>query len=294
MASIRMFAPAKINLFLHVTGKRADGYHLLESLVAFADIGDEIIVSPADDLCLNVEGPFAAALSTEPDNSVLKAARLILKPGAGAVITLKKNLPVAAGLGGGSVDAAATLRALQKLHGLPALPSAHDLASSLGADVPVCLNDAPAMMRGIGELLGPVAAFPVCGTVLINPGLALSTADVFRALRPPYSAPLSQPTTAGWPDVKSLAAFLQTTRNDLTLPALGLVPEISAVAAALTRAPGCLIARMSGSGATCFGLFESPSAAQIAALTIAEAHPSWWIRPGRLGPASALHPTNQG
>jgi 4-diphosphocytidyl-2-C-methyl-D-erythritol kinase len=254
----------------------------LESLVAFADIGDELAISPAPDVTLSIDGPFAAGLSTGVDNLVLKAARLMLKdkPDAGCHIHLTKNLPIASGIGGGSADAAATLRGLQTVLGV-ALQK--DSAVSLGADIPVCLDSRPTMMRGIGEELTSVAAFPACDIVLINPNKALSTADVFRGLRPPYSAPLTQPTAPGWPTPRALVDFLQTTRNDLIKPAIQILPEISAVVAALSRSPGCLLARMSGSGATCYGIFETDSAAQTAAQTIAEGHPTWWIKQGKLG-----------
>ncbi|MBL8631002.1 MAG: 4-(cytidine 5'-diphospho)-2-C-methyl-D-erythritol kinase [Rhodospirillaceae bacterium] len=283
MSLVRKFAPAKINLFLHVTGKRADGYHLLESLVAFADIGDDIIAEEAAATRVSIHGPYGEALNPT-DNSVLQAARFYAafhSIAAHTQFTLTKNLPVASGIGGGSADAAATLHALEGLYGRP-MPDAKAL-TTLGADVPVCVHGQPIMMRGIGEAITPIAAFPVCDVVLINPGRSVATVDVFRRLEAPYSTPLVQPTAQGWPTLGALADFLQTTRNDLVKPALTLVPEVSAVVAALSRAPGCVVARMSGSGATCFGVFDSSAAAKIATETIAEGHPTWWIKQGQLG-----------
>ncbi len=285
MSSLRKFAPAKINLFLHVTGKRDDGYHTLESLVAFADIGDEITFQPADTLSVDIRGPYADGLSVT-DNSIIKAAqfyahRHCLNPSG--KFTLTKNLPIASGIGGGTADAAAALHVLESAHGQP-IPDATAL-TALGADVPVCVSGDVVVMQGIGEVITPVAAFPTCDVLLINSGHSVATADVFRGLQPPYSGPLVQPTTAGWATLSELTDFLQTTRNDLVKPALSLAPQISGVVAALSRSKGCKIARMSGSGATCFGIFESSEAAQTAAEIIAEGHPTWWIKQGKLGPA---------
>lgn len=283
MNHVRVFAPAKINLFLHVTGKRADGYHLLESLVAFADIGDHISVSPALAFSLKIDGPFAKDLQTESDNAVLKAARFFQNfcgTSSAASITLTKNLPIASGIGGGSSDAAATILALQTLWRSTHTPDSVSLAAQLGADVPVCLQGTPTIMRGIGEELQPIPKFPACHVVLINPGQGLSTADVFRARAGLYSAPVN--VGDGWDDALHLTQFLQTTRNDLMAPALKIMPEIDTVLSALTATNGCLLARMSGSGATCFGLFNNPDQARHAADTIAAAHPSWWTRHGTL------------
>lgn len=274
-------ARAKINLALHVTGRRADGYHLLDSLVAFADFGDRITVEPAPGLSLQITGPKAAGLSAGPDNLVLRAAAAfgagVDRAGRGARITLDKHLPVASGIGGGSADAAAALQALAELWGLP-LPEASAVLA-LGADVPVCLLGHPARMAGIGEEVTPLA-LPEVFVVLANPGVGLATAEVFRALtRRDYPA-LPEPTV--WPDAAALAAYLHQCRNDLALPAQGLAPVIGAVLAALEVQQGCLLARMSGSGATCFGLFASAAQAKAAAANLARAEAGWWVKAGAL------------
>jgi 4-diphosphocytidyl-2-C-methyl-D-erythritol kinase len=268
-------ARAKINLALHVTGRRADGYHLLDSLVAFADIGDRILVSAADTLSLTVTGPMAAGLSAGPDNLVLRAA-LTLGRGRGAAITLEKHLPIASGIGGGSADAAATLLALAELWGCPLPKPAAVLA--LGADVPVCLAGVAARMQGIGEVISPLI-LPPAHVVLVNPGFGLATADVFRAVTRHDNPPLEMPGTT-LPDVQALTVWLRQMRNDLQPAAESLAPGIAKVIAALQTQPQCLIARMSGSGATCFGLFATAAAAEGAAQTLAR--PGWWVRAAAL------------
>ncbi len=260
-------APAKLNLALHVTGRRADGYHLLDSLVAFAGVGDRVTVAEAPDLTLRVTGPMARGLEGA-DNLCLRAARAV---GARAAITLDKRLPVASGLGGGSSDAAAVLRALARLQGVP-LPA--DRGLSLGADVPVCLDPRPARMTGIGEAVAPVT-LPPAHVVLVNPGIAVSTAQVFAALARAENAPL--PEMPAMPDAAALAAWLRTTRNDLETPAIAIAPGIATARTALAGQPGCLFGRMSGSGATCFGLFATATSADTAARALARAHPAWWI-----------------
>jgi 4-diphosphocytidyl-2-C-methyl-D-erythritol kinase len=271
-------APAKVNLALHVTGRRGDGYHLLDSLVVFADYGDRLTVAPADELTLEITGPFAAGLAVTEDNLVLRAARLF--PGSrGARLGLEKNLPVASGIGGGSADAAAALHLLSA-HWATDLP---DLAAtiSLGADVPVCLAGRATRMRGIGEDLAPVPAFPPLDAVLVNPGVAVSTPDVFRRLSTRDTPPLPDLPEGGrraaWMD------WLDATRNDLEAPARALAPGIGEVIDALATSAGCRLARMSGSGATCFGLFGSGEAADSAAAALAGAHPEWWVRKVMLG-----------
>jgi 4-diphosphocytidyl-2-C-methyl-D-erythritol kinase len=272
-------ASAKVNLFLHVTGRRADGYHLLDSLAVFADVGDVLRAEPAVTLCLAIDGPFAAALTNEPDNLVMRAARALAPPQAGARLTLTKNLPVASGIGGGSADAAAALRLLSQLWGLTR--SDQDLgrlALGLGADVPVCLVSRPARMSGIGERLAPAPRLPPCGIVLVNPGIAVATADVFRARQGNWSERAALPDE--WDSIASMAAGLRTLRNDLEAPAVALQPLIGDVLAALTALPGCHLVRMSGSGATCFGLFDTPSAAALAAERLRR--PGWWSWGGAL------------
>jgi 4-diphosphocytidyl-2-C-methyl-D-erythritol kinase len=266
------FAPAKLNLALHVTGRREDGYHLLDSLVVFAGTGDRVTLRAADDLTLSVTGPQAHAVPAGDDNLVLRAARLV-GGGRGAAITLDKRLPVASGIGGGSADAAATLRAMAALHGLP-LPGAAAVLG-LGADVPVCLSGRPCRMAGVGEWIEPLAQrLPPVWVVLVNPGVPLSTPAVFRALQNRDNPPMEELPLCT--DAAGLAGWLSRQRNDLEPPARSLVPELGAVLDMLGAQPGCLLARMSGSGATCFGLFAAADAADAAAAAIAAARPDWW------------------
>ena len=274
-------APAKINLFLHVLGRRDDGYHLLDSLVVFAGVADRLRAAPAADLSLTVGGRFGGALAAEPDNLVLRAARA-LADAAGiaptARLELDKTLPVASGIGGGSADAAAALRLLAQLWGIAPGGSGGRpvdlaaLAAGLGADVPVCLAGRPARMGGVGEVLAPAPRLPEFGLVLVNPGVPVATPDVFRARTGPFSAPAALPD--GWPDAAAMAEDLAQLRNDLEAPARGLCPPVGAALDALAACPGCLLARMSGSGATCFGLFPTPAAAETAAAALAR--PGWW------------------
>jgi 4-diphosphocytidyl-2-C-methyl-D-erythritol kinase len=268
-------APAKVNLFLHITGRRDDGYHLLDSLVVFAGVGDVLHAQPADGLSLELEGPFGAALASEQDNLVLRAARAL--GGGGARLILEKNLPVASGIGGGSADAAAALRLLCRMWNL-AQPDLPRIALTLGADVPVCLAGRPSRMGGVGERLLPAPGLPACGLVLVNPGVAVATADVFRARRGGWSTPAELPNT--WPDVAGLARDLLELRNDLQAPAIALQPSIGEAIAALAAMPGCRLARMSGSGATCFGLFDDPAVAADAAARLRR--PAWWTWGGSL------------
>jgi 4-diphosphocytidyl-2-C-methyl-D-erythritol kinase len=279
MTGLREAAPAKVNLYLHVVGKRADGYHLLDSLAVFPDVGDVVTGAPAHTLTLTVGGPFGVALQDEADNLVLRAAHA-LADAAGiaplARLELTKNLPVASGIGGGSADAAATLRVLARLWGVP-VPGA-DLAVRLGADVPVCLAGRPARMGGIGEILAPAPRLPLCGMVLVNPGVAVSTPAIFRARRADFSSLARLPD--GWDSVSAMVRDLHALSNDLEEPALALHPEIGATLAGLRAAPGCGLARMSGSGATCFGLFEDAAMAEKAAQALRR--PDWWSWGGAL------------
>lgn len=262
-------APAKINLALHVTGRRADGYHLLDSLVAFADMGDTVTLAPGP-LSLLIDGPFGAGLDAGPGNLCLRAAQLA---GGAAVITLTKRLPVASGIGGGSADAAAVMRGLAAQgHALPDDPAA------LGADIPVCLTSRPLRMRGVGEDLSEVPPLPPLPIVLVNPGLPLATPPVFAALTRRDNPPLPDPD---WQDGDSLIAWLAGCRNDLQAPAIALLPVIAEVLAALDQA-GARLARMSGSGATCFGIFDSPAQAERAADGLRR--PGWWSVASKLAP----------
>jgi len=283
--AVRAFAPAKINLYLHVVGRRGDGYHLLDSLIAFADIGDTITATPADALRLTVDGPEAAGIAgLGDDNLVLRAARLLKERGgidAGAALHLDKRLPVAGGIGGGSSDAAAALRALSHLWGRPLDDGALlALALDLGADVPACLAGRPVWVGGIGEQLEPAAFLPAAGIVLANPRRPLPTADVFRRRAGPFSSPARFEPVPG--DAAGLAAALASRRNDLTETAVALLPDIGAVLDRLARLPGALLARMSGSGATCFALFADRTMALAAGRALAAAEPGWWTAAGAL------------
>ncbi len=269
------FAPAKVNLYLHVTGKRADGYHLLDSLAVFPAVGDVLRALPAEALSLTVTGPFAGTLQAEPGNLVLRAARALDAYGV-AALELEKNLPIASGIGGGSADAAAALRLLAGLWGLK--PDLQALALSLGADVPVCLAAAPARMGGIGEVLSPAPALPPFGILLVNPGVAVPTPAVFKARQGGFSPPAALP--AAWPDATLMARDLARCTNDLEAPAISIQPVIGEVLAHLGRLPGALLAPMSGSGATCFALFGS--ADEAAAAIQAISRPGWWCWGGGL------------
>jgi len=280
---LRVAAPAKINLFLHVMRKRADGYHDLQSLVALAR---------DTDFSLAVEGAFAKVLEGEGDNLVLRAARALaarLPNIAGARITLTKNLPVASGVGGGSADAAAALRGLVALYGEALDANALiALAASLGSDISVCVASEPAWMEGRGEILTPLAPLPPAHIVLVNPGVAVATAQVFRSLViRSEELPLAPPPA--FASLSALTRYLARTRNDLEAPALAIAPTIQAALDALSR-NGAAFARMSGSGATCFGLFETAAKAQAAARAIAKTEPDWWARAGALADPSAAKP----
>jgi 4-diphosphocytidyl-2-C-methyl-D-erythritol kinase len=274
-----LFAPAKINLYLHVTGKRADGYHLLDSLVVFAGAGDRLSFAESDHLALTLSGPSAPLLSADDDNLVLRAARLLaerLGRPAAAAIELEKHLPVAAGIGGGSADAAATLRGLLALWRAELDEAAlRQLALALGADLPVCLAGRPTQMAGIGEILAPAVALPPAWLLLVNPRLALSTPAVFKARQGEFSEPA--PLTASPRDARDLAAMLAERRNDLAAPAMTLAPAVGRMLDALAAESHCLLARMSGSGATCFGLYGDPAAAEQAAERLRRDQPGWWV-----------------
>ena len=275
-------APAKINLALHVTGRRADGYHSLETLVAFAEVGDELEAVPAAADSLTITGPFAKPLIGADGNLVLKAlaafrARWPQALPAGLALTLQKNLPIAAGLGGGSADAAAALRLFARLSAEPIVfTDLIDLALPLGADVPMCVYSRPAEVRGLGEIVLPLQQFPELHVVLVNPLQPVVTADVFRRLErrenpslPELIDPPARPA--------QLALWLSETRNDLRAAALSLVPAIADLEARLTAASGCILARMSGSGATVFGLFGSSAQAHQAAHDLRETWPDYWV-----------------
>jgi 4-diphosphocytidyl-2-C-methyl-D-erythritol kinase len=285
------FAPAKVNLTLHVLGRRGDGYHELESLVVFADAdaGDRLKFAPGARLELSVSGPTADVSGPAGDNLVLKAARLLAEGVEGLRLgrfTLDKRLPVAAGLGGGSSDAAAALRLLALENGLALSdPRVVAAARATGADVPVCLDPRPRMMRGIGEILSAQVALPKLPAVLVNPGVAVPTAGVFRALEAPPLVPGARQDDpiAAEADLNDVVAAIAARRNDLEAPAISLQPVIADVLSALRAFPACRLARMSGSGATCFGLFNSGADAEAAARSLSVKQPAWWVRATMFG-----------
>jgi 4-diphosphocytidyl-2-C-methyl-D-erythritol kinase len=287
-------APAKINLTLRVVGRRADGYHDIESLVVFAGVGDTLTFAPARALALKVDGPTAAASGTIGDNLVFKAARALAERAEGLKLgrfALTKRLPVAAGVGGGSSDAAAALRLLARANRI-ALDDARvmDAARVTGADVPVCIDPRPRMMRGIGEVLSGPIVLPKLPAVLVNPRVAVPTKDVFMALREHLktrkgvTTGIAFETRARWKTTDLLDA-LAGEPNDLEAPAVTIAPAIAQVLADLRALRGCRLARMSGSGATCFGIFETGNVAKRAAAAIRSRHPGWFVAATRSMPS---------
>jgi 4-diphosphocytidyl-2-C-methyl-D-erythritol kinase len=287
-------APAKVNLTLHVLGRRPDGYHEIESLVMFARVGDRLTFTPRRGFELAVLGPTAASAGDIDANLVLKAARALderVERLAEGRFVLTKQLPVAAGLGGGSSDAAAALRLLARANRLTLDdPRVRDAARSTGADVPVCVDPRPRVMRGIGEILSEPLDLPTLPAVLVNPRVAVPTKDVFAALgAPPVGAGCkgAGPSLFETPGPRPAAATLiqQVTqgRNDLEAPAIAIAPVVGEVLAALKELPGCRLARMSGSGATCFGLFDTNRLATAGAKRLLAAHAGWWVQATTLG-----------
>ena len=293
---VRCLAPAKLNLYLHITGRRDDGYHMIDSLFAFTETHDVIVARAAEAISLQIDGPFADAVPAGGENLVLVAARALWdfmsrRPGdrfrPGAAIRLTKNLPAATGIGGGSADAAATLRALGRLWDVVATEDELlALAQGIGADVPACLVGGALQVSGIGEILESVPMLPDAHIVLVNPGVALSTADMFedyRRAEKPFSDPAPILGSGDPPGtLEALVAVLARRRNDLEPLARHRAPEIGTVIAALAGLDGCLLARMSGSGASCFGLFASADEAEAGAEALRVRSPAWWIAQGRL------------
>jgi 4-diphosphocytidyl-2-C-methyl-D-erythritol kinase len=284
---LTVHAPAKVNLTLRVAGRRGDGLHEIESLVVFSNIADELSLDPSRPRALELLGPLRAACGPSGDNLVLKAAGALaarvfdLKIGH---FTLIKRIPVAAGLGGGSADAAAALRLLAEANGLaPDDPRLLEAAQATGADVPVCLDPRPRIMRGAGELLSAALELPPLAAVLVNPGVALPTKGVFAAYDRSQAALPAQAGPRSFNTRDELLAFLQAQPNDLEAAAISLQPVIGEVLFALRDLPSCRLARMSGSGATCFGLFDTGEAASAAAQQLRPAHPVWWIEETTLG-----------
>lgn len=295
MTTVRTQAPAKINLALHVTGQRGDGYHLIETLAVFADIGDRISVSAAASDCFAVTGPEAAALANEaPETNLVIRARELTRAiatGAGkeappVSLTLEKALPAGAGIGGGSADAAATLHALMAAWSCESLAATvTEQAVTLGADVPMCLLSRPLVARGIGEDVQAAGNVPALHMVLANPRRHVATPAVFSALAQKRNPPLALEDAAALRTPREWADWLAaTTRNDLEAPSVELAPEIGACLDAL-RATPALMVRMSGSGATCFGVYASGAYASMAAATLLQQHPDWWIKACMTGPS---------
>ena len=280
-------APAKINLYLHVTGKIDEGprsgYHLLDSLIVFADFGDRIVAVPSDNLTLTIEGPFADSLTVGNENLVMQAARGLadlIGIKAKAAITLTKNLPVASGIGGGSADAAAALKALAQLWNVSS--DMGNLAVELGTDVPVCLNGCPSIISGFGEIITQVPPLPACWLVLVNPMISVRTPAVFNQRIGSYTTTHSFDAAPG--TAEEFGTLLAERRNDLTTAAIELAPPISDVLKALADQPGSLLARLSGSGATCFGLFAGKDEAGAAAEQISRHQNGWWVKSAKICP----------
>nr|WP_246152041.1 4-(cytidine 5'-diphospho)-2-C-methyl-D-erythritol kinase [Roseospira navarrensis] len=283
---MRLAAPAKVNLHLHITGRRTDGYHLLDSLMVFAGVFDTVVIEPAESLSLTIEGPRAAALDglDADDNLMIRAARRLADIAgvtAGARLTLVKRLPVAGGIGGGSSDAAAVLRGLYRLWGLALEDAAMlDVALGLGADVPICLYGRAANVSGIGEVLEPAPALPAVPLLLVNPGVPVPTGEVFGLRSGPFSRPF--PLRDAPVNALALANDLAGRRNDLETPTRTVADEVGEALDLLTDQAGALLTRMSGSGGTCFALFGSDAEAETARQIIAETRPAWWVERTRL------------
>lgn len=291
--SVCVFAPAKINLFLHVTGRRDNGFHELESLVAFADIGDKIKIEPSNQFEFSINGLFAKSFQGNDgfnQNSVLKAFHAFTRKADckefNIRIDLEKNLPLASGIGGGSADAAATIWGLQQLIAEIAIDARtlDDILLSLGSDVPVCYTSSPAIMRGIGDVLTHLSFLPELGIVLANPLKSCPTPDVYAHFKGPFKMPQTLP--AAFKNGDELISFLSGCNNSLEASACKIVPSIKNVLSALTAEKGARIARMSGSGATCFALFDSLTEAQMASQNIARNNPDWWVKAGMLNRVS--------
>lgn len=282
---MQLTARAKINLALHVTGQRGDGYHLLETLVTFAEIGDQLSFAPDDHLSLTIDGPEGDLLTVDGNNLVLKAAQILRdhahRPDLGAKIHLTKNLPIASGIGGGSADAAGALLGLCKMWDLQIAPTElMQLALSLGADIPMCVAGVAARVSGIGETIHPLPIKPL-NLVLANPRVQVSTPDVFRQLRIKNNPPLGELARQDNRSDRFWINYLMHQRNDLQPAACEVAPQIVECLNAIEDLPDCMLARMSGSGATCFGIFENPGEAAYAAHELRSQHKDWWVVPTR-------------
>ncbi|MAH05318.1 MAG: 4-(cytidine 5'-diphospho)-2-C-methyl-D-erythritol kinase [Pseudomonadota bacterium] len=290
--TLSILAPAKVNLYLHVIDRRADGLHLLDSLVAFADIGDHVKIESAPEFDFAVKGPFANSFALTEQSSYADSENIVVRAAHGLAnlsgnkldckITLTKNLPIASGIGGGSSDAAACIWGLMKRWGVsPQAPFLNDLLLALGADVPVCFSCQATVMRGIGEELMSLKVFPETPILLINPRVSCSTAEIFRNLNVQKGEYINVPEQFN--DVYALSEFLHQMDNHMYSTALTKLPVLADVINALQAQDECLVTRMSGSGATCFALFPTDQAAAKAAEKIAIQHPGWWVKSGWLG-----------
>jgi 4-diphosphocytidyl-2-C-methyl-D-erythritol kinase len=289
-------ARAKINLCLHVGERRSDGFHELESLVAFTSFGDELWLERDEELSLSVTGPFGEGLSGGDDNLIMKAARRLAdhtRVTYGSRIKLAKQLPLASGIGGGSADAAAALRGLSRLWNLD-VPTVElqTVAAAIGSDVPVCVASCAAWMTGRGEVVELLPQLPELSLVLVNPMIEVPTARVFGLLKERRGTGRRAPLD-GFVDASALVDYLQASGNDLEIPAIAIAPEIGDAIDEIARLPGVLLSRMSGSGATCFGLVENADIARACERVLRERHPDWWIvgtslAPNEFGDATAL------
>ncbi|MEE9453696.1 MAG: 4-(cytidine 5'-diphospho)-2-C-methyl-D-erythritol kinase [Paracoccaceae bacterium] len=269
---VKYLARAKVNLCLHIVGQRSDGMHLLDSIVVFPEIGDVLSGAAAHTLSLHIDGPFGQNLKGGADNLVLRAARAMSAPAT--ALHLQKNLPLAAGIGGGSADCAATIRLLSDMWGIP--HPAQDVLARLGADVPACMTAHPKRMQGIGDILAPLPALPDFWIVLVNADQSVATSTVFTALDKRQNVGISD-LPSNFANTPEFFAFLSKQRNDMCRAAVTICPIIQDVLTELQAVENCALARMSGSGGTCFGLFEQPDTAQAAAQEIQERHPDWWV-----------------
>jgi 4-diphosphocytidyl-2-C-methyl-D-erythritol kinase len=280
LPGVALTAAAKVNLALHVIGRREDGYHLLDSIAVFADVGDRVEVTPGERLTVDVAGPFASHAPGDRTDLAWRAAEsFFAQVGASPAVAIRieKNIPAGAGLGGGSADAAAVLIALSRLHdGRLPLPALSAIGLSLGADVPMCVAGRALRARGIGEQVEQLESWPPLSLVLVWPGRPISTAEIFRALARRENPPLPEPP--GAPTLSEAAAWLASCRNDLEGPVLAMAPEIGEVLRRLRETPGCLLARMSGSGSACFGLYADLPQAESAARHLGQANSGWWAR----------------
>lgn len=280
---ISMAAPAKINLYLNIIGKLNETYHELDSLVGFATYGDKVFVRDCEDFRLEISGPFSQMLPPEKNNLVIKAAKELAREtnyAGGAYIKLVKNLPISSGIGGGSADAAATLKALNRLWGIKL--KKEDLMTvglKLGSDVPVCVKGKPARIGGRGEKIFSFEGFPKCGILLVNPRVPIPTIDVFKTFQGKYSNYVEIPKIN---DIEALIEFLSTQKNDLQETSVKIAPVLQVILNILSDEPNCRLARVSGSGATCFGIFNDEHSAALSARAISSRFKEWWLKPTQL------------